>query len=864
MLVRFSLTLAACLALVRGLTAGPPASGRNPDLPTQGSRKARTDALGDPLPEGALLRFGTTRLRHWGVHHLSFSADGAELASVGYTSELLVWDVKTGRLVRKHRLPGQTGFGDEVASPDGRFLAVLGGVEVLLLDRSNGKPLQRWANRGGWGSAAFTRDGKALVGLSGDGTVHRWALASGKKLSRRTFPLAEGHPLALLLPDGTTLAGTLQSDVEKSKGGVVLQFWDVVSGKDCRPPFALPTDPSRWFWSPDGRLWVTLSRSARVQLWDLVTGKEVLLRGRKGAWKAGTAETAAFSTDGKALVLGLAGEVSLWDLTTGELRWSRTVATWATGVGDEMSSVRTVAISPDGQTLAVGCSCGHIALLQTASGGEAGFSREHPGRFGGPLHFAPDGRTLLLQAGGILSRRDVRTGKELCRFPGADVAAWSPNGKWLALVGRTGKAKRLRFVDPDTGRERWGRPARHITWAPDGRTLATIETDDTVCVLDGSTGKELRRYRPSPAGTAGTNKGEPVSRPVALSPDLRFVAALTAGGRKSAELWDLSTGRRNWSWEIPEGWELGWQLHFLPGGARLLFQIHGAAHELGTACVLDAVAGKKLHDFRDLPGNFRTFSPDERYALFEGREQVDVREVETGRVLLALSHRSRRSHCFAFAPDGNALAYNPNEETVELREVLTGKLLGRLPQDRYFLEHLAFAPDGRSLAVASNDSTVLLWDVTGLALAPGELPPLRLTRADCARLWADLAGGDEKRLPRAFWTLAAGGKQSVAALRLQLRPVRSPDRKQVAALLADLGSGQFGRRERATRALQDMEGVRPALAKALAHPPSLEVRRRIEQILRALDEPERKANLLRALRAVQVLEQLGGPEARAL
>src|SRR5262245_42048763 len=87
--------LAAALALATAAAAlgraPPPGSAMDADAPG-------VDALGDPLPAGAVARLGTTRLRHRGyVVALAFSPDGKRLASGGYDSAAHVWDTATGR-----------------------------------------------------------------------------------------------------------------------------------------------------------------------------------------------------------------------------------------------------------------------------------------------------------------------------------------------------------------------------------------------------------------------------------------------------------------------------------------------------------------------------------------------------------------------------------------------------------------------------------------------------------------------------------------------------------------------------------------------------------------------------------------------
>jgi hypothetical protein len=72
-------------------------------------------------------------------------------------------------------------------------------------------------------------------------------------------------------------------------------------------------------------------------------------------------------------------------------------------------------------------------------------------------------------------------------------------------------------------------------------------------------------------------------------------------------------------------------------------------------------------------------------------------------------------------------------------------------------------------------------------------------------------------------------------------------------------------REKASADL-DKAGARAlsALTKALANPPSLEARRRIERLLARLDPADVPVEDLVAMRGVQALEYIGTPEARRL
>src|SRR3954471_7193777 len=90
--------LIAYLAVLPGL----PARGAPPATPDRKEKVVRTDRYGDPLPDGAVARLGTVRWRQAGtLSCVAFSADGKILASGSRDGQVYLWEVATGKELRR-------------------------------------------------------------------------------------------------------------------------------------------------------------------------------------------------------------------------------------------------------------------------------------------------------------------------------------------------------------------------------------------------------------------------------------------------------------------------------------------------------------------------------------------------------------------------------------------------------------------------------------------------------------------------------------------------------------------------------------------------------------------------------------------
>jgi len=95
-----------------------------------GQKPAATDRQGDPLPEGALFRCGSIRLRPaQDIRELAFAPSGKFLVSVG-PKWVHLWESATGRLLLKLDIERESARSAAV-SPDGKF--VVTGQSVLFV-----------------------------------------------------------------------------------------------------------------------------------------------------------------------------------------------------------------------------------------------------------------------------------------------------------------------------------------------------------------------------------------------------------------------------------------------------------------------------------------------------------------------------------------------------------------------------------------------------------------------------------------------------------------------------------------------------------------------------------------------------------
>jgi RNA polymerase sigma factor (sigma-70 family) len=471
------------------------------------------------------------------------------------------------------------------------------------------------------------------------------------------------------------------------------------------------------------------------------------------------------------------------------------------------------------------------------------------------------------------------------KAPAPEAALAQPKG--MRLIGHTGAV-------------------RAVAFAPDGKTVATSGADKTIRIWQVATGAQ--KHKMARAWDATGRKSDnlehtAVALGLAYAPDGKTLATHSTGKYGWLVLWDAVNGQEKWSSSATRHRlrEEGGAVACSPdgkvtvagfgGGFTIVYEnqpsgteIAGIDGQAGRASIaispdskLLAVAGGGSIQLAELPTRRRRrVSPRQigqpgktavRAMAFLGADRVVAADGGKGlRVLDTATGQEERAFispdavlALAAGAGGRRLATAGEGGIVVLWDAL-GK------QERRFsardpVTALAFSPDGKRLATAGPGG-VTLWDLTR-----HEKPLPRdfaLTRKELDRLWADLASGDGARVYPAFRLLGADPGRATPFLRerLESRPA-DPDLEKLPRLIADLDAGDFKTRESATRRLEKAgKAARAAILAALEAKPSLELKTRLERLLKRLRRAAPTAEQQRDVRAVRVLEQSGTPQAR--
>ncbi|MEH2210856.1 NB-ARC domain-containing protein [Nostoc sp.] len=279
-----------------------------------------------------------------------------------------------------------------------------------------------------------------------------------------------------------------------------------------------------------------------------------------------------------------------------------------------------------------------------------------------------------------------------------------------------------------------------VAFSPDGKLLATGDTNNEICLYQVADGKQLLTCK----GHTG------FIWPVTFSPDGHILAS--GSDDQTVKLWDTRTGQCLTTLNEHNGGI--WSVAFSPQGIIL-----ASTSEDQTIKLWDTNTGQC---FKTLQGHSNrvtsvAFSP-QGTTLASGSDDKTVRlwDTSAGQCLNTVQVGNTGSRSVAFSPDGKILAIGCHDKTVRLWDLVTEQFFQIFQGHTDCVNSVVFSSDGKTLASSSDDQTVKLWDInTGRCCTTLQGHSSRIPSIAFSPEGTKIASGSEDQTVM-FWDIKTG------------------------------------------------------------------------------------------------------------